>query len=70
MEFTILEIWYIILIVFTVFLWTLLSIILVKVIKILDVAEEITWYYTKIKKAVSVYNHVPEIVKEKLKSFF
>lgn len=70
MEFTILEIWYIILIVFTVFLGTLLSIILVKVIKILDVAEEIASYYTKVKKVISVYNHIPNIIQEKIKSFF
>lgn len=70
MSLTILELLYIVLIVFISVIWTLLAISLVKVIRILTVVDEITSYYTKIKSILSTYKNVPESIKDKIKSNF
>jgi hypothetical protein len=70
MDFTPLNFLYISLSIFTIVIWTLLSIILVKVIRLMRVAEEIVWYYENIKQILSVYSQIPLIIKEKIKSFF
>ncbi len=68
MTITILESLYIVLIVFISVIWTLLTISLLKVIRILSVVDEITWYYTKVKKIIKWYSDIPENVKEAVKS--
>lgn len=70
MDYTPLNFLYIALTIFTVVIWTLLSIILVKAIKILKVAEEIIWYYENIKQIISIYTQIPSIIKDKIKAFF
>lgn len=68
MTITILEALYIVLIVFISVIWTLLTLALFKVLRILSVIDEITWYYTKIKKIIEWYSHIPDNVKEAVKS--
>jgi len=70
MTITILEALYIVLIVFTSIIGTLLVIALVKVIRILSVVDEITSYYTKIKQILKRYESIPSSVKEAIKSKF
>lgn len=70
MTITILEALYIVLIVFTSVVGTLLVIALIKVIRILSVVDEITSYYTKIKQILKRYESIPNSVKEAVKSKF
>lgn len=70
MTITILEALYIVLIVFTSIIWTLLVITLIKVVRIVSVVDEITSYYTKIKKILQGYENIPNTVKEAIKSKF
>jgi hypothetical protein len=70
MTITILEALYIVLIVFTSVIGTLLVIALVKVVRILSVVDEITSYYTKIKQILKSYESIPNSVKEAIKSKF
>jgi Flp pilus assembly pilin Flp len=70
MTITILEALYIVLIVFTSVIGTLLVIALIKVIRILTVVDEITSYYTKIKNILKSYESIPNTVKEAIKSKF
>ena len=70
MTITILEALYIVLIVFTSIIGTLLVIALTKVIRILSVVDEITSYYTKIKNILKSYESIPNTVKEAIKSKF
>lgn len=70
MTITILEALYIVLIVFTSIVGTLLVIALIKVIRILSVVDEITSYYTKIKQILKRYESIPSSVKEAIKSRF
>lgn len=66
MELTILELLYIVLIIFTSIIWTLLTLVLIRVLKVLWVVMEMVAIYNKIKQILSVYSHIPEIVKEKV----
>jgi len=66
MELTILQILYIVLIIFTSIIWTLLIVVLMRVLKVLWVAVEIVEFYNKIKQILSVYAHIPEMIKEKV----
>lgn len=68
MAITILEALYIALIAFVSIIGTLLVIALVKVIRILSVVDEITSYYTKVKKILKAYEHIPNTVKEAILS--
>lgn len=70
MTITILESLYIVLIVFTSVIWTLLILALLKVNRILTVVDEITWYYTKVKQIIKWYSDIPDNVKEAVKSKF
>ncbi|NUJ97444.1 hypothetical protein HGA92_01500 [Candidatus Gracilibacteria bacterium] len=70
MEFSLLEILYFVLIVFTLIIGTLLSIVLFRVLQILNIIGEITGYYKRVKRVVAMYNNIPNMVKEKIKSFF
>lgn len=66
LELTTLDLLYIVLIFFTTIIWTLLTIVLLRLLKILNVAVEIANIYIKIKQIVSVYSHIPTLVKEKV----
>ena len=66
MELTILEVLYIVIIMFLSVVWTLLSIALYKLIKILDVALELVVIYNKIKQVLSMYAQIPEMIKQKI----
>jgi hypothetical protein len=66
---TTLDILYISLTIFSVIIWTLLSIILFKVIKILNPVLEILSYYEKLKSFLWMYSNIPNIIKEKTKEF-
>ncbi len=66
MELTILEILYIVLIIFTSIIWTLLTLVLIRVLKALWVVMEMVAVYNKIKQILSLYSHVPEMIKEKV----
>lgn len=68
MTLTILELLYIFLIAFVSVIGVLLSIVLIKVIKILNVADEITGYYTKAKAMLNGYSSIPASVKNNIKS--
>jgi len=70
MTITILEALYIVLIVFTSIIGTLLVLALVKVVRILTVVDEITSYYTKIKQILQGYENIPNTFKEAIKSKF
>ena len=70
MELTILEILYIVLIIFTSIIWTLLTIVLVRVLKILWPITEIVGIYEKIKGLFSTYANIPDLIKEKVKEKF
>lgn len=65
MELTILEALYIVLIVFTSVIWTLLVIILIRVLKILWPIVEIADFYNKVKSIFTVYSQIPTKIKEK-----
>lgn len=67
MSLSILEMLYIILIVFWSIIWTLLIIILLRVVKILWPIMEIVEFYNKIKSIFSAYASIPEKVKENIK---
>ena len=66
---TSLDILYITLSIFTWVIWTLLAIVLFKVIKILRPIEEIVWYYNTFKSYLSAYRQIPLIIKEYIFEF-
>lgn len=70
MTLTILEILYIVLIIFSSIIWTLLILVLIKVIKILWPIVEIVGFYNKIKAIFANYDKIPEIIKESIKEKF
>ncbi len=70
MSLTILEMLYVVLIVFSSIIWTLLIIVLIRVLKILWPLTEIADFYNKIKKILSWYSQIPEIIKESVKEKF
>lgn len=69
MTLTILEILYIVLIIFSSIIWTLLISILIRVIKILWPVMEVLELYTKIKSIFSAYASIPDKVKDYAKDF-
>ena len=66
MTLEIVDMLYIVLIVFTSIIWTLLTIALLKLIKVLNMATEIVDFYNKIKEMLSAYKKIPDIFKEKV----
>jgi hypothetical protein len=44
--------------------------VLLRLIKVLNVAVEITGYYNKIKEILAIYLKIPEIIIEKIKEKF
>jgi len=63
---TTLDILYIVLSLFTVIIWTLLTIVLLRVIKILTPVLEMVDYYNMVKSYLSSYKAIPGIIKEKV----
>lgn len=69
MTLSILEMLYVFLIAFVAVIWVLLSIVLMKLIKILWVVSEITGYYNKAKTMLNSYASVPDAVKNNIKKW-
>ena len=69
MTLEIIDILYITLIIFSTIIWTLITLVLMRVMKVLWVAMEIVWFYNKIKEIISAYKQIPDMVKEKAKEF-
>ena len=67
MTLTILEILYIVLIMFSSIIWTLLVLVLMRALKILWPVIEVVELYNKIKKVFKAYSNIPDIIKEKAK---
>jgi hypothetical protein len=63
---TTLDILYITLAFFVTIIWTLLTIVLIRVIKILGPVMEIVGFYNKIKQIFAAYSQIPDMVKEKV----
>lgn len=63
----IIEILYITLTLFTFIIGTLLSIVLYKLIKILNVAMEIVEIYNKAKHIMMLYSQIPDIIFDSFK---
>ena len=63
---TTLDILYITLSIFTAIIWTLLAIVLFKVIKVLNPVLEIVDYYNQLKSYLASYKAIPNIIKEKV----
>jgi uncharacterized membrane protein len=66
MTLTILQILYIVLIVFWSIIWTLLILVLIRVYKILWPITEMLEIYNKIKSIFQTYANIPEIIKSKV----
>ena len=66
MTLQIIDMLYISLIIFTSIIWTLLTIVLLRLIKVLNMATEIVDFYNKIKQILSAYKNIPSIFKEKV----
>ena len=66
MTLTILEVLYIVLIVFWSIIWTLLILVLLRVYKILWPITEMLELYNKIKSIFQAYANIPEMVKNKV----
>lgn len=62
---TILEILYLVLIIFWSIIWTLLILILTRVLKILWPIVEMLALYNKIKSIFQAYANIPDMIKEK-----
>lgn len=67
MTLTILEILYIVLIIFSSIIGTLLVLVLIKVLKILWPVTELVDIYNKIKNIFKMYASIPDMIKEKVK---
>ena len=67
MTLTILEILYIVLIMFSSIIWTLLVLVLIRVLKILWPVMEMLELYNKIKSVFQAYANIPDMIKEKVK---
>ncbi len=67
MEISILEVLYIVLILFTTIIWTLLSIVLYKLIKVLNVFMEIVEIYNKFRQIFLLYAQIPDLILDYVK---
>ncbi len=70
LELSILDLLYLILSFFITIIWTLLIIVLLRILKILWPIVEITNMYNKIKQLLSAYAQIPQMIKEKILSLF
>lgn len=69
MTLEVLDILYITLIIFTTIIGTLLTLVLMRVMKALWMVMEIVDFYNKIKEIISAYKQIPDILKDKAKDF-
>ena len=67
MDTVILNVLYVVLTFFTIIVWTLLSIVLYKLSKVLNVVMEMVEVYNKFKQIISIYNQIPEMILAKAK---
>ncbi len=63
---TIIEILYLVLIVFSSIIWTLLIVVLIRVLKILWPIMEVVEMYNKVKSIIQAYANIPEMIKSKV----
>jgi hypothetical protein len=68
-EISILELLYLVLTFFLIIIGTLVTLVLIRVFKILSVGIELTNYYWQMKKLVWYYSQVPFIIKDKIFDF-
>ena len=69
MALEVLDILYITLIVFTTIIGTLLTLVLLRVMKAMSMVMEIVDFYEKIKEIIWAYKQIPDVIKEKAKEF-
>lgn len=69
MDLSILEVLYIVLIFFTCVIGTLLSIILYKLLRIIDTLSEIVDIYNTVKQILGLYSQIPELIFGFVKDF-
>lgn len=69
-ELTILELLYLVLTFFIVIIGTLITMSLIRLLKILAVGVEIANYYWQMKQLLVYYSQVPFILKEKIFEYF
>lgn len=65
-EISILELLYLVLTFFLVIIGTLLTLILLRTLKILAVGVELTNYYWEMKRLLTYYSQVPFVIKDKI----
>lgn len=63
----VLDILYITLTIFTILIGTLFSIVLYKLIKVLDTLMEIVEVYNKLKQILAIYSQIPDAIFEYFK---
>jgi len=68
-EISILELLYLVLTFFLVVIGTLLTLVLLRVYKILSVGIELTNYYWQMKQLITYYAQVPFVIKDKIFDF-
>jgi ABC-type methionine transport system permease subunit len=68
-EISILELLYLVATFFLVIIGTLLTLVLIRIFKILSVGIELTNYYWQMKRFVSYYRQVPFVIKDKIFDF-
>lgn len=69
MDISLQETLYIVLIFFTTIVWTLLSIVLYKLLKVLNTLTEIVELYNTVKSVLWLYSQIPEMLFWFLKDF-
>lgn len=65
----IVEVLYIVLIFFTTIVWSLLSIVLYKILKVLNVVMEVVDIYNRVKQVMWIYSQIPDMILDKVKEF-
>lgn len=69
-EISILELLYLVLTFFLVIIGTLLTLVLLRLLKILKVGVEMAEYYYKLKQVFIYYSMVPYVIKDKIFEYF
>ncbi len=69
MTLEVIDILYITLTIFTTIIGTLLTLVLMRVMKALWMVMEIVDFYNKIKEIISAYKQIPDMLKDKAKDF-
>lgn len=69
-EISILELLYLVLTFFLVIIWTLLALVLLRLLKILKVWVELAEYYENMKQVIIYYSMVPYVIKDRIFEYF